>query len=241
MHAKIVFTSDFEDESLIIILKGNQWWPTYDQASSDAEKIITEMKESVKESDIPLFLESKKFVLLSAVTETHGTLSYENKSWVLRLLNPNLSLLQLDCQVFVHKCIKYAKQMQNTLKFHENPVQLVERNRKDPIIEGKILASKKDRLLYAKKQKKLEYSIGVIGLIAFVVLLLATYPWPFRDFSNHTEMWVFTLFEKLVGSVAVTSLISYAQFHAFYASLHQDSIKWSIAGEPEKKAIKTLV
>ena len=65
MHAKIVFTSDFEDESLIIILKGNQWWPTYDQESSEAEKIITEMKGSVKESDIPLFLESKKFVLLS--------------------------------------------------------------------------------------------------------------------------------------------------------------------------------
>ncbi len=241
MHAKIVFTSDFEDESLIIILKGNQWWPTYDQKSSEAEKIITEMKGSVKESDIPLFLESKKFVLLSAITETHGTLSYERNSWVLRLLNPNLSLLQLDCQVFVHKCIKYANQMQNKIKFNENPVQLVERNRKDPIIEGKILASKKDRLLYAKKQRQLEYSIGVIGLIVFLVLLILTYPWPFRDHSNQTQMWLFTIFEKLVGSVAVTSLISYAQFHSFYASLHQDSIKWSIAGEPEKKAIKTLV
>ena len=103
MHAKIVFTSDFEDESLIVIFKSNQWWPTYDQASSDAEKIITEMKDAVKESDVTLFLESKKFVLLSAVTDTHGTLSFENKSWVLRLLNPNISLLQLDCQVFVHK------------------------------------------------------------------------------------------------------------------------------------------
>ena len=80
MHAKIVFTSDFEDESLIIILKSLQWWPTYDQKSSDAEKIITEMTEAVKESDVPLFLESKKYILLSAITDTHGTLSYENKS-----------------------------------------------------------------------------------------------------------------------------------------------------------------
>lgn len=241
MHAKIMFTSDFEDESLVIILKGNQWWPTFDQKSSEAEKIITEMKESVKESDIPLFLESKKFVIVSAVTETHGTLSYEHNTWVLRLLNPNLSLLQLDCQVFVHKCIKYANKMQNKIKFHENPVQLVERNRKDPIIEGQILASKKERLAYAKKQKKLEYTIGVTGLIIFVTLLTVTYPWPFRDYSNQTQMWLFTIFEKLVGSVAVTALISYAQFHAFYTSLHQDSIKWSIAGEPEKKAIKTVV
>ena len=241
MHAKIMFTSDFEDESLVIILKGNQWWPTYDQKSSDAEKIITEMKESVKESDIPIFLESKKSVIVSAVTETHGTLSYENNTWVLRLLNPNLSLLQLDCQVFVHKCIKYASKMQNKIKFHENPVQLVERNRKDPIIEGEILASKTERLAYAKKQKKLEYTIGVTGLIIFVILLTVTYPWPFRDYSNQAQMWLFTIFEKLVGSVAVTSLISYAQFHAYYASLHQDSIKWSIAGEPEKKAIKTIV
>ena len=141
MHAKIIFTSDFEDESLIIILKGNQWWPTFDQESSDAENIITEMKASVKESDIQLFIASKKFVLLSAVTETRGTLSFENKAWVLRLLNPNLSLLQLDCQVFVHKCMKHAGQMQKKITFYETPVQLVERNRKDPIIEGKILAS----------------------------------------------------------------------------------------------------
>ena len=241
MHAKIMFTSNFEDESLIIILKGNQWWPVFDQESTDAEKIITEMKESVKESDIPLFVESKKFVLLSAVTETHGTLSFEHNTWVLRLLNPNLSLLQLDCQVFVHKCIKHATQMQQTIKFYDRPVQLVERNRKDPIIEGKILASKKDRLAYARKQKKVEYSIGVIGLSVFVVLLIVTYPWPFRDPGNQIQMWLFTIFEKLIGSVAFTALIYYAQFHAFYASLHEDSIKWSIAGEPEKKAIKTLI
>ncbi len=236
-----MFTCNFEDESLIIILKGNQWWPTFDQKSSDAQRIITEMKDSVKESDIPLFLESKKFVLLSAVTETHGTLSFELNTWVLRLLNPNLSLLQLDCQVFVHKCIKHANQIQQTIKFYDRPVQLVERNRKDPIIEGKILASKKDRLSYARKQKKVEYSIGVFGLSVFVILLIVTYPWPFRDPSNQVEMWLFTIFEKLIGSVAITALISYAQFHAFYASLHEDSIKWSIAGEPEKKAIKTLL
>ena len=241
MHAKIVFTSDFEDESLIIILKSNQWWPTYDQTSSDAEKIIIEMKEAVKESDVPLFLESKKYILLSAITDTHGTLSFENKSWVLRLLNPNLSLLQLDCQVFVHKCVKYATQNDYRIQFHDNPVKLVERHRKDPIIEGKILATKKDRLLYAKKQKKLEYSISITGLIVFIVLLLLTFPWPFRDPGNLSQTWVFTIFEKLVGSVVITSLISYAQFHSFYASLHQDSIKWTIAGEPEKKAIKTLV
>ena len=120
-------------------------------------------------------------------------------------------------------------------------MQLVERNRKDPIIEGKILASKKDRLSYARKQKKVEYSIGVFGLSVFVILLIVTYPWPFRDPGNQVEMWLFTIFEKLIGSVAITALISYAQFHAFYASLHEDSIKWSIAGEPEKKAIKTLL
>jgi len=241
MHAKIVFTSDFEDESFIVLFKSNQWWPTYDQASSDAEKIVIEMKDAVKESDVPLFMESKKFVLLSAITDTHGTLSFENKSWVLRLLNPNISLLQLDCQVFVHKCIKYANQNDFMILFHDNPVQLVERHRKEPIIEGKILASKKDRLLYAKKQKRLEYSISVTGLVVFITLLLLTFPWPFRDPSNLAQQWVFTIFEKLVGSVVITSLISYAQFHSFYASLHQDSIKWTIAGEPEKKAIKHIV
>ena len=241
MHAKIMFTSDFEDESLIIVLKGNQWWPTFGQESSDAEKIVTEMKESVKESDIPLFLESKKFILLSAVTETHGTLSFERNTWVLRLLNPNLSLLQFDCQVFVHKCIKHSNQLQKKIKFYDRPVQLVERHRKDPIIEGKILASKKERFSYARKQKKVEYIIGVIGFAIFVLLLLATYPWPFRDQNNQVQMWLFSIFEKLIGSVAITSLISYAQFHTFYASLHEDAIKWSIAGEPEKKAIKTLI
>ena len=174
MHAKIIFTSDLEDESLIIILKGNQWWPTFDQESSDAENIITEMKASVKESDIPFFLASKKFVLLSAVTETRGTLSFERNSWVLRLLNPSLSLLQLDCQVFVHKCMKHAGQMQKKITFYQTPVQLVERNLKDPIIEGKILASKKERLSYARKQKKVEYAIGIIGFAVFVVLLFAT-------------------------------------------------------------------
>ncbi|MEI6847392.1 MAG: hypothetical protein WCK32_05040 [Chlorobiaceae bacterium] len=241
MHAKITFSCDFEDESLIIVLKGNQWWPVFNQKSSDAEKIITEMKDSVKECDIDLFLSSKKFVLLSAVTETRGTLSYERNVWVLRLLNANLSLLQLDCQVFVHKCIKHANQIQKKIRFYDKPVQLVERNRKDPIIEGKILASKKDRFLYARKQKKVEYVVGVIGLLVFVFLLILTYPWPFRDYNNHTQMWLFAIFEKLIGSVAVTALISFAQFHTFYVSLHEDSIKWSIAGEPEKKAIKTLI
>ncbi|MEI6692163.1 MAG: hypothetical protein WCL43_05535 [Chlorobium sp.] len=241
MHAKIIFTSNFEDESLIIILKGNQWWPTFEQESAEAERIVSEMKESVKESDIPLFLASKKFVLISAVTETRGTLSHENNFWVLRLLNQNLSLLQLDCQVFVHRCIKHANQIQKQINFFDTPVQLVERNRKDPIIEGKILASKKDRFFYARKQKKVEYTIGVVGFFIFIILLFITYPWPFRDHSNQTQMWLFTIFEKLIGSVAVTSLISFAQFHSFYASLHEDSIKWSIAGEPEKKAIKTLI
>jgi hypothetical protein len=84
----------------------------------------------------------------------------------------------------------------------------------------------------------MEFKIGIVGAAVFVVLLALTYPWSFRDFGNHPQTWIFSVFEKLIGSVAVTTLISYAQYRSFLASLRDHTITWSIPGEPEKLDVK---
>jgi hypothetical protein len=118
------------------------------------------------------------------------------------------------------------------------PIQIVERKRKETIIEGQTLATAKNRLAYARNHRGMEFKIGLIGAAVFVALLVLTYPWPFRSFGSSPQTWLFSVFEKLIGSVAVTTLISYAQYRSFLALLRDHTITWSIPGEPEKLDVK---
>jgi uncharacterized membrane protein YeaQ/YmgE (transglycosylase-associated protein family) len=196
-----------------------------------------EVRDSVDENDVGLFDGSRKYILTHTGTESRGTLSFEHQVWVLRILNPSIHSLQLACQVFVAQVAEHAARNNKKVSF-VGAIQIVERKRKETIIEGHALATSRDRLAYARSQKSMEFFIGIIGSIVLILLLLFTYPWPFRNFASPQQTWMFSVFEKFIGSVAVTTLISYVAYRSFLKSLRQSTIRWSIPGEPEKLDVK---
>lgn len=233
MRARIKFTSDVNKDLLIGILREHHWWPHFGQNSAEAKRIITDVQDSLQENDIELFDGSEKVVLSHTPTESSGTLSLEHSVWVVRLLNPNVHLLQLSCETLVNQVVGYASLNHKKIVF-VGPVQIVERNRKETIIDGRTLATQQDRMTYAKSHRPVEFLISWAGAATLVTLLLLTYPWSWRDPSIAWETWLFSIFEKFIGSVAVTTLISYFQYRSFRNSLKDHAIHWSIPGEPER-------
>jgi hypothetical protein len=237
MRARIKFTTDCVKDTLIGILKEQHWWPHFSQNSADATKLVTEIRDSVEEGDIGLFEGSDKIVLSHTPTESRGTLSMEHNVWVIRLLNPNIHLLQLACETLVTQVVEYASRNHKKISF-VGPIQIVERKRKETIIEGRALATAQDRRAYARSHRGVEFRIGQVGVVVLIVLLILTYPGPWRNLSDPRQIWMFSIFEKFIGSVAVTTLISYFQYRSFLASLREHTIRWSIPGEREKLDIK---
>lgn len=169
-------------------------------------------------------------------SESKGTLSVEHDVYVLRLLNPNLHLLQRACETFVAQIGEAAERNTKVVQF-EGAIQIVEIGRKETIIQGQTLATKKDRLGYARGHNSVQFMTAWVGAIVLVVLLIATYPWGWRDFNSRPESWFFSVVEKLVGSVAVTSLVAYVHYRSFFASLREHTVRWSIPGGAEKHDI----
>jgi hypothetical protein len=237
MRARLKFTTDLMPESLIGILRENKWWPHFDQTAEEAQHIIDEVRDSIDENDVNIFDGSRKFVLSHTGSECRGTLSLEHEVWVVRLLNPSIHLLQFACEVLASQISDYAGR-NNKAVHYEGPVQIVERKRKETIIQGQVLAEASARRAYARTHKGIDFKICIVGSVVFVILLLLTFPWPFRDPSNTAQTWLFSIFEKLIGSVTVTTLIAFAQYKSFSAALRDSTIRWSIPGEPEKHDIK---
>lgn len=238
MRARVKFTTDSSKETLKGILIEHRWWPHFDQFSDEAKHVIAAVRDSVEEGDIALFDGAEKVVLSHTATESDGTLSLEHNVWVLRILNPNIHLLQLACETFVAQLIEHAVRNHRKIAF-VGPIQIVERKRKETIIEGRTLATPSDRLAYARSHRGIEYRIAQGGTVVLVVLLALTFPWPWRDLANVEQSWLFSVFEKFIGSVAVTTLIAYVQYRSFRRSLRDHTIRWSIPGEPEKLDIRS--
>ena len=123
------------------------------------------------------------------------------------------------------------------IKF-EDFIQIVERKRKETIIQGRVLATTQDRRKYARTHRGIEFRIAQIGLVALVVLLSVTYPWSWHDPKNPIQTWMLSISEKFIGSVAVTMLISYFQYKSFLKLQADHTIDWSIPGQPEQLTIK---
>lgn len=237
MRARLCFTTDLVQESLVVVLKEHVWWPHFEQSSGEALALIRDVKGTVEDSDIPMFEASNKIVVSHTPTGARGTLSLEHGVWVLRLLNSDIHLLQLACQTIVTQVVEHASRNQKKIAFSD-PVQIVENKRKETIIQGQTLATQESRLAYARSQKSVEYSIAICGAIVLLALLLLTFPWTWRDFQSLPETWLFSVFEKFIGSVAVTALISYVQYRSFFRSLRGGTIRWSLPGERREQEVK---
>jgi hypothetical protein len=237
MRARLKFTTDSVKDTLVGILKEHNWWPHFAQDSADAHQIVGEIRDSVEETDVQLFDGSDSIVLSHTPTESRGTLSLEHNVWVLRLLNSNIHQLQLACETFVRQLVEHAVRNHKHISF-VGQIQIVERKRKETIIEGQTLATPNDRKAYARRHRRVEFLVSPVGAGVLVLLLLITFPWPARDLANPQQTWLFSVFEKFIGSVAVTTLISYVQYRSFLNLLRDYTIRWSIPGEPEKRDIK---
>ncbi len=237
MRARLNFTTDSVEEALIVVLKEHFWWPDFPQDSQHADRIIKDVRDSLDDKDVDYFDSSKKLVLSHTPTESYGTLTMEHNVWVLRLLNPSIHSLQLACETLVKQVVDYANNNRKRIEFVRS-VQIVERKRKETIIEGQVLATSEERTRFARSHRRIEFIISRLGACLLAILILITYPWPFRDIANPHQNWVFSVFEKFIGSVAVTTFISYVQYRSFLSSQQEHTIRWSIPGEPEKRDIK---
>jgi hypothetical protein len=237
MRARIKLTTTSVKETIIGILREHHWWPHFKPESEDAQKIITDVRNSLEEGDISQYDGSDKFVVSHTPTDSYGTFSFEHRVWVVRLLNPNVHSLQLACETLVSQLVVFAVRNDKTIDF-VGPIQIVERNRKQTIIEGRALATRKDRIAYAKRHRQIEFRISRWGGWVLLGLILLTFPWPFRDPKNLYEIWTSSVLEKFIGSVAVTTLIAYLQYRSFRDALREHTIQWAIPGEPEKLDVK---
>lgn len=238
MRARVKLTTDCVQETLVGILKENHWWPQFEQRSKEAEQLIQKVRDSVDPTDVDSYDKVQKLVIAHTPTEASGTLSLEHGVWVVRLLSEDMHLLQLACETLVLQLVEYVNRNKKKISF-VGPIQIVEQKRKETIIEGQTLATAEDRRRFARSQKSVELSIVKLGVIVLVVLLIITYPWPIRDFSSHPQTWLFSVFEKFIGSVAVTALIAYLQYRFFFSELRDHTIRWSIPGAPERHDLKT--
>ncbi|MEI7870157.1 MAG: hypothetical protein WCI11_19915 [Candidatus Methylumidiphilus sp.] len=239
MRARIKFTTDSVKETLVGILKEHHWWPEFEQESEKAQQVIDDIQDSVEDRDTDLFTRNDKIVLFHTPTESSGALSLEHNVWVVRILNPNVHMLQMACESFVSQYVSHATRNHKNIIF-AGPIQIVERKRKETIIEGRTLATPLDRRKYARSHRCVEFLISRGGMAVLFGLLLLTFPWSWRDLANTQQTWLFSVFEKFIGSVAVTTLISYVQYQSFLGSLQEHSIRWSIPGEPEKLDVQSL-
>lgn len=237
MRARAKFTTESVKETLVGILKEHHWWPHYAQDSEEAKCLIAEVRDSVEEGDADLFDGSDKVVLSHTPTDSRGTLSLEHNVWVLRVLNPSIHLLQLACEIFVAQLVERATRNHRKIAF-VGPIQIVERRRKETIIEGRALATPEDRISYARSHRGIEFRIAQGGAITLGILLLITYPWPWWTAESATLTWVLSICEKFIGSVAVATLISYFQYRSFRGALRDHTIRWAIPGEPERLDVK---
>lgn len=238
MRARIKFTIDLVQDSLVGVLKDHHWWPQFDQLSENAQQLIKVVRDSVDENDIRYFDESHKIVVTHTPTEAIGTFSYEHGVWVVRLFNENMHLLQRACETLVLQMVEYVNRNSKKISFL-GPIQIVERKRKETIIEGVTLATPEERIDYVRSHKSVEFLISRVGLISLVLLLFMTFPWAFRNFNDLPQNWIFSIFEKFIGSIAVTTAISYLQYRSFLTQLRDYSIRWSIPGAPEQHDINT--
>lgn len=239
MRARIKFTTNCYEENLIAILKEHHWWPGFDQHSDAAQDIVRKVRDSLDDEDVNLFDSVKKIVLSHTATESYGTLTQEHDVWVVRLLNPSVQSLQRACSRLVTQLVDHAIAIGKCVEFADT-IQIVERKRKEKIIEGETLETAEHRKAYARAHRRTEFRISQIGFATLVVLLILTAPW-FGHLANAPAPWVawgFSVLEKLIGSAAVTTVISFIQYQLFLQSLKSHTIRWFIPGEPQQIDLK---
>jgi hypothetical protein len=236
MRARLKLTTELYDENIIAALKEHLWWPDFSQDSAEAEQLFKEVEDSIDDEDVLTFGNSKKYAITHAASESRGAISLEHQVWVLRLLNSELHLLRLACETFVLQITEHASRNRKRITY-VGPVQIVERKRKNSVIEGNTLATPQDRVNHARQHRRIEYWVSIGGTVVLVALLVATYPWAFRDFDNPRQTWFFSVLEKFIGSVAITTLMAFVQYRSYLASLRDHTINWSIPGEREQHRI----
>jgi hypothetical protein len=235
MRARIKFDTNSVTETLVGVLKEKKWF--FETSQDQAEILIQEVRDSVEELDLEIFNAAAKIPLFNPATDSRGTLSREHETWVARILNSNIHQLQLACEGLVFELVDNAIANEKEITF-DGPIQIVERRRKETIIEGQTLATRKDRWRHARSQHGLEFAIAIGGMVVLAGLLLATFPWGWRNFDSRSQTWMFSMFEKGIGSVAVTTLISGLQFWVFLRALRDYTIRWSIPGRPQQHHVK---
>ena len=132
MRARIIFSTDANEDSIVGVLKDHRWWPHFSQTSTDAMTIVEEVRNSVADKDVQTFDDSSKYVLSHTASDSRGTLSKEHGAWVTRILN-DVHPLQLACASLVTQLAEYAAHNNKRLSF-DTPIQIVERKSKATII-----------------------------------------------------------------------------------------------------------
>lgn len=233
MRARFKFRLDCTDESLVGLFKESHW---YVVDSDQQTQIIEEVRGSLDKSDTGHFDAAAKIVIKEALSESKGVISAEEVH-VARLLNDSVYGLQQACERLALLLSDYGHTRRKTLDF-SGPVQIVEIGRKLTIIEGTPIATSRERWKYSRKQKATEFWISIAMFSLFVLLLIATYPYDWRNAKDTVQVWRFSVMEKFIGSVAVTGLVSLVQLVIFHRSLRRHTIRWEIPGPPEMQEVR---
>lgn len=238
MRAKITFTAKaINDDEIKGFLRNKKWWPTdFSPDSLEAKKIISNVENNISIGDLNTFQESNiKFVILNKLSETRGVLSYNKneEQWIIRIHNyeqvAKVNSIKLGCELFIQDIRKYFDK--SDIEFSQQ-VEIIEPKQNghitgaEVIFEGEILVTKKDKFIYAKKHRRLEFRISILGAALSMFLLYATYL-SFNFFYYYSIInWALSVCDKIIGSVTITTMVSFLQFYSFYQSLGDKSIYW---------------
>lgn len=229
MRAKIITQTNLSDTDIRGRLEENGWW--LEQDGPRALEIKQRILDTIAPEHRDLARDGAKFSIVNDLTTSEGLISSESNFLVIRVRNDGIVSLQRDCEKIVHFLANYCRQVSGKHINFPAKIEVLEVRNRNVVIEGFVVATREARINHAREEKSLELFLSKIGAVIIAVLLLLTFPYPFlRDFraNNESAMWAIDILGKLIGSVTLTTFISYLGYRVYRRSLRDSDIIWNI-------------
>lgn len=229
MRAIITIETQVTKSAFESIAKSIQWWPSV--PASDVEQQRVELVSLVADADRNE-VEHTYWFMLRDVGRT--------KSWALvnapaegiieiRVRNSRSTALRLACEDIVTRLQTFNAAGGAQFRF-DKWIEVLEPTSDHHAYFGRVLPSGRARWALARRERSIEWRIGVCLAVAAFVAVIASAP--LIGATSDTAIWVRGIVERLGTSAAATSLASFLAVGFHYSTLRRiGTVDWRIGRE----------